>query len=159
MTVDVKPDTWMPLLETPRHKFGNRRLEIHLSNLAMYEMALSCAEIGEVFRMLMAEATMQPVPLASNRRVQKMWDLRDEYRRIGGSLGRAPLPLAVRREVYERDGRACTYCRRPIAWADYQCDHVVAVSRGGSDNITNLVASCAGCNRAKSAKQLEEWLS
>lgn len=145
--------------EAKPEKFGNRRLEIHLSNFAVHESALSCAEVGELMRMLMAEATLQPVLPASSRRVQQMWDVRDEYRRVGGSLGRPPLPLAVRQAVFERDGRSCSYCRRPIEWAEYQCDHVIAVSRGGDDDISNLVASCRTCNRAKAAKRLEEWLS
>ncbi|MFJ8394374.1 HNH endonuclease [Streptomyces sp. NPDC094144] len=47
----------------------------------------------------------------------------------------------------------CAYCN---ANAEH-LDHVVPLSRGGSDVESNMVPACAKCNLSKGAKTLEEW--
>lgn len=134
------------------------RLEIHLSNFYARTMALSCAGVGELFDMLMDEAAGDPVKPASKPRIQRVFDMRDEYRVIKGGFGRSRLSLATRQAVFERDGRRCGYCGQDIEWENYHCDHVEAAARGGSDDLGNLRASCVPCNLAKAAKPLSEWL-
>lgn len=52
----------------------------------------------------------------------------------------------TRRAVFARDGWACQYCgsRQTLT-----VDHVIPRSKGGSSDWTNIVASCAPCNRRK----------
>ncbi len=63
--------------------------------------------------------------------------------------------LAMRASVFERDGFACTYCGD--ADGPLHCDHVVPVSRGGTNDIDNLATACFRCNCSKGAKLLSEW--
>lgn len=52
------------------------------------------------------------------------------------------------------DGAAvCVYCGAEAA----HIDHVRAVSRGGTNDPTNLVSACLRCNLSKSDKLLGEW--
>jgi len=51
---------------------------------------------------------------------------------------------------------ACAYCC--ATGVSLQKDHVVPVSRGGDDKISNIVPACAGCNRSKHDKTIDEWL-
>ncbi|PTL59220.1 HNH endonuclease [Paraconexibacter algicola] len=53
----------------------------------------------------------------------------------------------TRRAVFARDGWECQYCgsRQQLT-----VDHVIPRSKGGSSDWTNIVASCAPCNRRKS---------
>jgi hypothetical protein len=62
---------------------------------------------------------------------------------------------AIRSLVFARDDYTCTYCgsRQP----PLHCDHVVPVSRGGSDEMSNLATACKRCNLSKGDKLLEEW--
>jgi hypothetical protein len=62
----------------------------------------------------------------------------------------------VREVVFERDGRACTYCgsRR-----DLEGDHILPLCRGGSNCFDNVTTACERCNRAKAASTPEEWRS
>ena len=62
---------------------------------------------------------------------------------------------ALRREVFRRDDYVCVYCGQ--RGGDLECDHVVPVIKGGSNEMGNLVTSCAPCNRSKRDKTLEEW--
>ncbi len=60
-----------------------------------------------------------------------------------------------RQAVFQRDGRVCQYCLAPTARPE--CDHIVPVSRGGSDDARNLATACKPCNASKKDKLLSEW--
>lgn len=61
--------------------------------------------------------------------------------------------LEQRKFILERDNHRCQYCGKPAT----HVDHIIPKSRGGSDNLSNLVAACAKCNLNKRDKLLEEW--
>ncbi|MFE4367961.1 MULTISPECIES: HNH endonuclease [unclassified Streptomyces] len=48
----------------------------------------------------------------------------------------------------------CAYC--PDGRAEH-LDHVVPLSKGGTDTADNMVPACAKCNLSKGAKTLMEW--
>jgi len=61
------------------------------------------------------------------------------------------IPAALRREVIERAGHCCEYCRtgetdRPI---NFVIDHVIAEKHGGETASQNLCLSCYWCNSFK----------
>lgn len=55
----------------------------------------------------------------------------------------------------EQHDHRCFYCGRV---EDLTADHVVALSRGGSNAIENIVPACRPCNSAKRDRDLEEFL-
>jgi hypothetical protein len=57
--------------------------------------------------------------------------------------------------VLQRDNFTCQYCQETPD--RLECDHVVPVSRGGSDEPDNLVAACKPCNASKKDKLISEW--
>lgn len=59
---------------------------------------------------------------------------------------RKPLKPSQRTRILERDGYQCVWCH---VQKKLQIDHIVPVSRGGSDEDTNLRTLCRGCNRKK----------
>jgi 5-methylcytosine-specific restriction endonuclease McrA len=71
--------------------------------------------------------------------------------------GRLPAAqwAVVRQRVYERDDFTCTYCGS--RGTSLECDHIMPVSRGGSNELENLTTACRPCNRAKRNKTPEEW--
>jgi 5-methylcytosine-specific restriction endonuclease McrA len=74
-------------------------------------------------------------------------------------------------EVFRRDGFKCVYCdfdaRTFEHWAFLAVDHFVPRSRGGTDDINNLVTACVLCNHMKGAalfstlddarKEIQSW--
>ena len=61
----------------------------------------------------------------------------------------------LREEVFARDDYTCHYCG--ARGVRLECDHVIAVARGGTHLLTNLVTACYPCNRSKAAKSVDEW--
>lgn len=53
-------------------------------------------------------------------------------------------------------GRCCAYCRQPIE-GQPDPDHVVPLSRGGSNSITNILPACRACNCDKRDLSLDDW--
>jgi hypothetical protein len=62
---------------------------------------------------------------------------------------------ALRTEIFRRDKFTCTYCG--AVGVRLECDHVMPVCRGGSNEPSNLTTACLECNRAKGGLTLEEW--
>jgi 5-methylcytosine-specific restriction endonuclease McrA len=64
-----------------------------------------------------------------------------------------------RRALLLRDGAACAYCGLALGtglpYSRPTLDHVIPVSRGGSNALTNMVLACKPCNRAKADRMPE----
>ncbi|HEY2848313.1 MAG TPA: HNH endonuclease signature motif containing protein [Gemmatimonadaceae bacterium] len=60
----------------------------------------------------------------------------------------------IRFDVFMRDGFKCRYCGRSPPAVELHVDHVVPISKGGSDDLSNLAASCVDCNFGKRDKLL-----
>jgi hypothetical protein len=66
-------------------------------------------------------------------------------------MPRAYIPVEVRRMVIERAQERCEYCqsRADFTTETFAIEHVVPLSRGGTDDIDNLALACSGCNSRK----------
>lgn len=56
----------------------------------------------------------------------------------------------TRFEVFKRDGFTCQYCGSHPPQSIMHVDHVMPVSKGGSNHIDNLITACQSCNLGKS---------
>lgn len=61
---------------------------------------------------------------------------------------------ALRRLIERRAGDRCEYCRAPqlLANSPFHIEHIIPVSRGGTDGAANLALGCIACNLAKSTR-------
>jgi 5-methylcytosine-specific restriction endonuclease McrA len=73
--------------------------------------------------------------LASSDEVQNVRENRDA------------IPSEIRREVWRRDEGKCVKCG---SRKNLEYDHIIPVSRGGSNTARNIELLCEVCNRAKS---------
>lgn len=62
---------------------------------------------------------------------------------------RKKISLDLRREVYASNNWACAYCGSN---QDLEIDHIVPLSRGGTEDRSNLQTLCASCNKKKGTK-------
>jgi len=66
------------------------------------------------------------------------------------------LTKTIRFEVFKRDKFTCHYCGRKAPDVVLHVDHIEPVSKGGTDDIVNLITSCFDCNLGKSNKKLSD---
>lgn len=59
------------------------------------------------------------------------------------------LPKKLRFEVFQRDNHTCQYCGRSPPKVILEVDHIIPISSGGTDELSNLTTSCFDCNRGK----------
>jgi 5-methylcytosine-specific restriction endonuclease McrA len=55
--------------------------------------------------------------------------------------------------------KQCFYCSRELTEEEKTVDHKLPVSKGGTNEITNLVICCQTCNSKKSNQTAEEYRS
>jgi 5-methylcytosine-specific restriction endonuclease McrA len=63
-------------------------------------------------------------------------------------------------ELYELTDGRCGYCGVPVFWEvdrDVHIDHMLPISRGGSNWPDNLCIACETCNTSKHDKTPDEW--
>ena len=66
------------------------------------------------------------------------------------------VPPLSNRELFLRDDHLCMYCGRELPTYLLTRDHLVPLSRGGTDCWSNVVAACRGCNHAKGSRTPDE---
>jgi len=62
----------------------------------------------------------------------------------------------IRFEVFKRDGFSCQYCGEKSPDVVLVIDHIMPVSKGGTNNILNLITSCFDCNSGKSNIEISD---
>lgn len=75
-----------------------------------------------------------------------MFPLNKKQKRI-----RTNVPRGLRHEVFKRDNYTCVECgAKKEDGATLHIDHIIPVSKGGSDEMNNLQTLCSDCNLNKS---------
>lgn len=64
-------------------------------------------------------------------------------------------PALTNALLFQRDRHLCCYCGRQKRPEFLTRDHVIPVSRGGTDQWKNVVTACKPCNQRKGAKTPE----
>lgn len=59
----------------------------------------------------------------------------------------------LRAHVLERDKFICAYC----VDEGNQVDHIIPVSQGGTNDLSNLVCACKHCNVSKGPRTPWQW--
>lgn len=67
---------------------------------------------------------------------------------------RKSLTKKMRMDVFKRDHFKCQYCGNHPPAVILEVDHITPVSKGGDNNVDNLITSCFDCNRGKGAVEL-----
>jgi len=67
---------------------------------------------------------------------------------VSPSTSREPIPDDVKLFVWQRDGGRCVKCG---GQQNLEFDHIIPVTKGGSNTARNIQLLCEKCNRAKGA--------
>lgn len=69
---------------------------------------------------------------------------------------RKSISKKIRFEVFKRDSFQCQYCGKSSPDVVLNVDHIKPVSKGGDNDITNLITACFDCNAGKSDRELSD---
>lgn len=71
-------------------------------------------------------------------------------------MQRKALSKSLRFEVFKRDSFTCQYCGGKAPEVLLHVDHIEPVSKGGTNDLLNLITSCEPCNAGKSDRRLDD---
>jgi len=66
-------------------------------------------------------------------------------------------PSRLLLKLYEVQNHVCPYCSSDMR-DNIHIDHIIPLSKNGSNDVENLILCCSTCNLSKNAKDLEDWL-
>lgn len=66
-------------------------------------------------------------------------------------------PHLTNKALFRRDGHICLYCGEKFPRSLLTRDHVIPMSRGGTDSWENVVTACFRCNNHKGNRTPQEW--
>lgn len=80
-------------------------------------------------------------------------------RRANKKMAGGTYTIAELQDQCMRQHNCCYYCQAKLGKDKGAChvDHVTPLSRGGTNNISNIVLACPSCNLKKHNKLLHEW--
>ena len=104
------------------------------------ELESDCGSSMKIFLEDIEEGSIIPSEFAKKENKKKENENRDG------------ISLKLRFEVFKRDKFVCQYCGVCGPNVELEVDHIIPVSRGGTDDIDNLKTACFKCNRGKGDK-------
>ncbi|VXD25625.1 hypothetical protein PL8927_900023 [Planktothrix serta PCC 8927] len=69
---------------------------------------------------------------------------------------RESISKSIRFEIFKRDKFTCQYCGKKAPNVILHLDHINPVSKGGTNDLLNLITSCIDCNLGKSDRTLAD---
>jgi len=89
----------------------------------------------------------------NNPEKRAVYRLRHAARKRSAAGSHTDMDITI---LYINQNGKCIYCGCVLG-KKYHVDHVVPLSRGGSNDFDNLALACPHCNSSKGAKLLSEW--
>lgn len=68
------------------------------------------------------------------------------------------IPKVTQFRVLKRENQICSVCGRSVKDGDYEFDHIIPWTKGGSSDEHNVRLLCRDCNRKKGKKFEDEYL-
>jgi len=76
---------------------------------------------------------------------------------VGYQLNRCIIPEHIKKQVYKKFNNRCAYCGEKLTPDTRTIDHIVPLSEGGTNYVTNFFPACIHCNKLKSSLSLRDF--
>lgn len=93
----------------------------------------------------------------ANRERFHAYDAIRRARELGAESSPRPVYLAYLKWARTARGLRCYWCKAKTKVGERHIDHIIPLSKGGSDSVANLCVACPRCNLTKSAKSPENF--
>ena len=75
----------------------------------------------------------------------------------GYQTRRCTIPEQIKKQVFAKFKNRCAYCGDRLTPETRTIDHIIPLSEGGSNYITNFFPACTQCNTLKSSLSLRDF--
>jgi 5-methylcytosine-specific restriction endonuclease McrA len=65
----------------------------------------------------------------------------------------------IRKKIVKKKGNLCCFCRKSMKKSETTLEHVVPISKGGTNAQRNLKLSCSGCNNQRGDMDFDEFMA
>jgi hypothetical protein len=131
-----------------KHKEENERLEqIKKENLIKEKREKYERDYKEKIKRDILEKERK-IELESQA-IQELINLGQLSDNYSSQTNRVPIPSHIKETVWKRDKQKCVLCNKQ---ENLEFDHIIPISKGGSNSLNNLQLLCITCNRKKSNK-------
>lgn len=125
----------------------DNRKDIKMTNTLKY---------ASVFTEDKAIEVLNNLPLRiKNKHTFELLEIADEQqetnvvKKIDCSTNRKKFSSNKREDVYTKSKGVCAICGKFIPHKEFTVDHIIPLAKGGTNDISNLQASCGVCNKIK----------
>ena len=77
----------------------------------------------------------------------------------GNGSARRKLSEHERQYVYKKYNGTCVYCGQSVMFPYMTVDHIIPLSKGGTNEFSNLQLTCQKCNRIKGDLKTEDFFT
>jgi 5-methylcytosine-specific restriction endonuclease McrA len=78
----------------------------------------------------------------------------DKVRRVRAGFFRTKKVKAkIKKRLIERDGQRCNYCKQCLSRGSLTIDHILALFKGGNNDLINLQLLCWPCHKEKNRQE------
>lgn len=96
---------------------------------------------------------MKKLWLAANKLRTRVYVENRRVRKLANGGSHTPEQIE---ELHAKQRYRCVGCKTSIR-DSYEIDHIIPVTRGGSNYISNIQLLCVRCNRSKHNKHPDQW--
>lgn len=65
--------------------------------------------------------------------------------------------MSSKETILQKTNGRCAYCGKKLSLGKMTKDHIKPLSRGGKNDLNNIVAACRSCNEKKGDCRMKEW--
>jgi 5-methylcytosine-specific restriction endonuclease McrA len=91
-------------------------------------------------------------------KIKLMHQKRLAVKKAGGILENGVIQKVYEDNIKEFGTLTCIYCIEKIAFGKDTLEHILPLSRGGTNDYENLSIACNICNSTKKQRTIEEWV-
>lgn len=73
-------------------------------------------------------------------------------------MNRRTFTLYEKQVIYAKCNGKCSICGKPVKFKKMTIDHIMPLSRGGTNDIKNLQLACKRCNSMKSNMTMDDMM-
>lgn len=127
-----------------------------------HEFESTGASLRKIKNQVCVECAKIQASNAYRRNPERM--IQHNRKRRGLKLASSVYPYTLKdvQQLIEKFGHCCAYCQKPFKKTGkrrYAIDHVIPLSKGGIDALSNVVPVCQSCNSSKNDSDPYEWYS